>query len=320
MVDALTLRRLGDTGLEVTGLALGCSPLGSDPGAYGYVVEEARAIETVKAMLASPLNFLDTAAIYGHGESERRVGDALRQAGDVSPNLVIATKADRDPNTGRFDGPQVRRSVAGSLERLGVGHLQLVHLHDPEYALSFEEAMKPHGPVDALVELRAEGVISYIGVAAGPVGLLTQFVATGAFDVVLTHNRFTLIDQSAQPLLDAAMKHSVAVVNAAPYGSGVLAKGSRGHPRYGYRQLDEDLVHRIDRLTGLCEANDVPLAAAALQFSLREPRIASTVVGMTRPERVAQTIALASHPIPDALWEELLTVALPTTDPRVDAW
>ncbi len=110
------------------------------------------------------------------------------------------------------------------MERLGVDHLALLHLHDPE-RISFAEAMAPGGPVEAMRELVAEGLVDHLGVAGGPIELLRRFVATGFFEVVLTHNRWTLLDQSAGPLLDDCDAAAVAVLNGAPFGGGMLAKG-----------------------------------------------------------------------------------------------
>ncbi len=99
------------------------------------------------------------------------------------------------------------------------------------------------------------------------------------------------------------------MLNAAPYGSGILAKGPSAYPRYAYSEADADLVERAGQMEPACEYYGVPLAAAALQFSLRDPRITSTIIGMSKPERIPQ--ALAAVPIPDALWPELDALAAP---------
>ena len=121
----------------------------------------------------------------------------------------------------------------------------------------------------------------------------------------ITHNRYTLVERSAEPLLEACAGRGVACLNAAPYGSGILAKGPDAYARYEYREAPEALVERVRAMERVCRESGVPLAAAALQFSLRDPRIVSTVVGISRPERVRQTMELARHPIPEELWERL---------------
>lgn len=188
--------------------------------------------------------------------------------------------------------------------------LQLLYLHDPE-RISFEDATAPRGPVEAMQQLVADGLVDHLGVAGGPVGLLRRFVDTGAFGVVITHNRWTLLDRSAEPLLADCEGAGVAVVNGAPFGGGILAKGPQADPRYAYRPAAPAVLERVVAIQAACRRYEVPLAAAALQFSLREPRITSTIVGMSRPERVDQTLALANAAPPDELWAELELLAAP---------
>ena len=313
-VDPASRRTLGSTGLSVSPLCVGCAPLGDMPATFDFSVGEERAAETLKAALASPINFLDTAASYGDGESERRIGKMLAEIGGLPEGIVLATKADRDLTTGDFSGDQMRRSVERSLGLLGLDRLQLVHLHDPEYVDApdaYGHMMAPGGPVEVLTSLKDEGVIEHLGVAGGPIELEIQLVATGAFEAVVTHNRYTLVDRSADTLLTLAAERGVAVLNAAPYGSGILAKGPEAYARYEYREAPPALIESVRAMQGACREYDVPLPAAALQFSLRDPRIASTIVGMSRAERVGQTLDLASVPIPDELWERLDALAPP---------
>ena len=297
-------RILGKTGLSVSPLCVGCAPLGDMPETFEYGVSEERARATLEAVFDSEINFLDTAASYGDGESERRIGRVLADKGGLPDGVVLATKADRDLRTGEFTGEQMRRSVERSLSLLGLDKLQVVHLHDPEHE-SFEHHMAPGGTVEALLGLVEEGVIEHLGVAGGPVDMMIRFVATGIFEVAITHNRYTLLDRSAEPLLDVAAERGVALLNAAPYGSGILAKGPDAYARYEYREAPQEMVERARAIQAACGEFGVPLAAAALQFSLRNERVASTVVGISRPERVRQTVGLASQEIPEELWEKL---------------
>ncbi|GIH21744.1 oxidoreductase [Acrocarpospora phusangensis] len=297
-------RPFGRTGLSVTPICIGTSPLASMPALYGYAVDDARAEATVDAVLDGPFNFLDTSNNYGGGSAERRIGAVVRRRG-LPDGFVLATKADADPDTGDFSGERVRRSVAESLERLGVDHVPVMYLHDPEYHITFEEAMAPGGAVEALVALREEGVVGHLGVAGGPVELMRRFVRTGVFEAVINHNRWTLVDRAAGPLIEDAAAHGVAFVNGAPYGGGMLVKGPDAQPRYAYRETGEPVRDAVRAMLRACAAHDVPLAAAALQFSLRDPRVTSTIVGVSEPERVAATLDLATTPIPAELWDEL---------------
>lgn len=302
-------RPLGRTGLRVSPVCIGTSPLASMPVLYGYEVPADRAEATILATLRSSFNFIDTSNNYGGGSAETRIGRALAVAGGLPAGFVLATKVDADPVTGDFSGERVRRSVDESLTRLGLDRVALMYLHDPEYHLTFNEAMAPGGPVRALTELREQGVLAQLGVAGGPVGLMREFVATGVFDVVLSHNRFTLVDRSAGPLLDDARELGVAFVNGAPYGGGILAKGPDAQPKYAYRPASEALVAAVREMRRACLAHGVSPTAAALQFSLREPRVAATVVGVSKPARIAEITALMTEPIPGDLWAELDSLA-----------
>jgi D-threo-aldose 1-dehydrogenase len=312
-------RALGRTGLEVTPICLGCASLGNMPATFAYSVPEADARATLLAFFSSPLNFVDTAAIYGYdakapngfGESERRVGNVLRELGGLPAGFVLSTKCDREPGTNRFDGDQARRSVEGSLARLGLDRLHLVHLHDPEYC-SWEEVTRPGGALDVLRRYREQGVIEHLGLAGGPIDVMMRYLDLGGFEAVISHNRYTLLDRSAEPLIARCAAEGIAFLNAAPYGSGILAKGPSRYPRYMYKDAPAELVERAFQAEAVCQRFGVALAAAALQFSLRDPRVTSTIVGMTKPDRLKQTIELASAPIPDELWPELGVDSTPT--------
>lgn len=317
--DPVAKRPLGSTGLSVTPLAIGCAPLGDMPETFAYGVPEERALDALRAAFTGPISFIDTAASYGDGESERRIGIVLRELGGVPDGYVLATKADRDFQTGDFSGDQMRRSVERSLRLLGLDRLAICYLHDPEHT-TFEAAMAPGGPVEALRRLKDEGVIGHVGLAGGPIDMSVQYLETGQFELVITHNRYTLLNRAAAPLLDLAARNGVPLMNAAPYGSGILAKGPDAYPRYAYQQASRSMLDEAHRADALCRQFGVPLAAAALQFSLRDPRIASTIVGLSRAERIGQTVELARQPIPDALWQQLADLSSDEADPETMRW
>jgi D-threo-aldose 1-dehydrogenase len=277
------------------------------PETFAYSVAEEQALATIRAIFAGPINFIDTAASYGDGESERRLGIVLRELGGLPPGFVLASKADRNLQTGEFSGGQMRRSVERSLRLLGLNQLQLLYLHDPEH-ITFEQAMAPRGPVETLLRCKEEGLFAHLGVAGGPIDLMTRFVETDLFEVAISHNRYTLLDTEADPFWNTCIQHGVAAINAAPYGSGILAKGPAAYPRYMYGEAPQAMLEQARQMEAACQHYGVPLAAAALQFSLRDSRIISTIVGISRPERLAQTLELAQHPIPAELWTELAAI------------
>ncbi|MSQ95281.1 MAG: aldo/keto reductase [Gemmataceae bacterium] len=319
MPTFLPLRFFGKTPLRVTPLCIGCAPLGSMPEAFAYDVAEEQALATLRACFQSPINLLDTAASYGDGESERRIGLVLRELGGVPSGFLVATKADRDIKTGDFSGDQIQRSVERSLKLLAVDKIPILYLHDPEHA-PFEDIMAPGGPTEVLLKFKEQGVIGHVGVAGGPIELMMRYVQTGAFEAVITHNRFTLLNRCAEPLLDLASKMGIAVLNAAPYGSGILAKGPDAYPRYAYQAAESATVERVRKMDAACKRHQIPLAAAALQFSTHDPRVTSTIVGLSRVERLAETIELAHTPIPNELWPQLDAIGHSLDDPEANRW
>jgi D-threo-aldose 1-dehydrogenase len=296
---------LGATGLRVTPICAGLAELGDLVESIGYAVPEDRARACVRAILTSGINFLDTAAAYGDGKSEARIGAVISEMGGLPPGFVVATKADRHAQTEDFSGDQARRSVERSCELLGLDVLPLVYLHDPEAAAqTFEELTGPGGALEALIDMQRAGVIQHIGFAGTGLELTDRFMATGAFSVVITHNQLTLLDQSAMPWVNRWAR-SAAVLNAAPYAGGILARGV-SHGRYMYRRsIPPVILERVAAIEATCASFGVPVPAVALQFSLRIAAVSSTIVGMSSPDRVSETVRLATVPIPDELWRAL---------------
>ena len=313
--DPLARRPFGNTGLMAPPIAVGCAPMGDMPDAFGYGVTEADARATIEAALDSPIPYIDTAALYGDGESERRIGLVLRERGGLPTNAILETKAGRNPVDNDYSGETVKRRFERSLELLGLDRIEIVFLHDQEWT-TFDAAFAAGGPMDVLKGYQDQGVIGYLGVAGGPIPLQMQYVETGAFDAVIHHNRYSLLNRSAEPLIAAAAARGIAVLNAAPYGSGMLVKGVEAYPRYAYQQASPEMIERVRRFEEIARRYSVPLAAIALQFSTRDPRITATIVGMSRPERIADTLQYLIMPIPDALWEEIGEIEFDMSDPE----
>jgi D-threo-aldose 1-dehydrogenase len=302
--------------LDVSKICFGTSSLSSMPDTYGYEVSLERAHETVRTIFDSAINFLDTSRIYGFGRSEERIGDVIRERGGLPKNFVLSTKLDRDPKTNRFDAGEARRSLEDSLKALHLDRVQLLHLHDPEHARSLKEVTAPDGALPALIKMKEEGLCDAIGLAAGTLDVMMPLLKDWEFDALITHNRFTLVNRNATPMIDFAASKGIAVLNAAPYAGGVLAKGSDSFKRYVYQQATAEMLDPVKRVEAVCAKHGVPPGAAALQFSMRDPRITSTICGVSKPERVKETIAWAEWKIPDALWDELKSLPFATDDPE----
>jgi len=284
---------------------------------FGYSVSEEDAFATIRAALASSLNYIDTAAWYGDGESERRIGKVLRELGGLPHGAIIQTKIGRVPETGEYTGEIVKRRFERSMELLGVDHVDAVFLHGPFHG-DFPELMAPGGPAEVLRGYFEQGLFDHYGVASDFADVDMEFLETGMFDAVISSNRYTLLNTNANALHDYAFARGIAVLNAAPYGSGILSRGPRAYPRYFYQPAPQSIVERALAIEAICERYSIPLAAAALQFSLSDPRISVTIVGMTRPERIQQTLELASIEIPDEVWQEIDALGPPDqADPAV---
>jgi D-threo-aldose 1-dehydrogenase len=302
-------RQLGSTGIDVTRLCAGAAAWSSPDHPHGGS-HPADSVALAEALFRGDVvRYLDTSNNYGGGESERRIGRAIRAAGGIPQGFVLQTKADRDMATGDFSGSRMRASIAESLARLGLTHLPIVFLHDPENT-TWERAMADDGPVAALVAARNEGLIGHLGLSGGPVGLLARFLETGHFEAVITHNRYTLVDRSADRLLDLAAAHGLGVLNAAPYGGGMLTRWPADRSRYAYGEAPAALIEAANKMGRLCAEAGVPLAAAALQFSTRDPRITSTIVGMRTVADLEASIELDEVTIPQELRAALLAVPL----------
>ncbi|MCU1596280.1 MAG: D-threo-aldose 1-dehydrogenase [Actinomycetota bacterium] len=294
---------LGRTGVDVTPLALGTSGWGPLRSGESIADRDARVGALADAFFAGklPTNYIDTSNEYGGSQSEALIGQALARVGGLPSGQVLQTKLDRNLDTGDFSSAQMRISVEQSLERLGVNTLQVLFLHDPD-SIGFDAAMAPGGPVEALVAMKNEGIAAAIGISGGPVDLLKQFVETDLFDALISHNRYTLVDRSADALYTAAHERNVGINNAAPYGAGVLTGDARFAGTYGYRPILPEVQAAVDGISALCAEAGVSLAAAALQFSMRDPRIHSTIIGATSLDRIDDTAREAAEDIPEELW------------------
>jgi D-threo-aldose 1-dehydrogenase len=288
--------------------ALGCAPLG---GLFAPVSDDdARA--TIDCAWELGVRFFDTAPLYGSGLSERRLGAALRE--QPRAEFEVSTKvgrllvpgepsamfsgAERAAPVFDFSADGVRRSLAESLDRLGLDRVDTVLIHDPDDHL--EQALAEAYP--ALEALRDERVVARIGVGMNQWQALARFVRETDVDCVLVAGRYTLADRSAgDELLPLCRERGCDVLAAGVFNSGLLAHGTT----FDYLPAPPELVDRARVLAVTCERWNVPLQAAALQFPLRHPAVTSIVVGCRSAAEVDEDVALLGHPIPDALWAEL---------------
>lgn len=313
---------IGRTGLNVNRLGLGGAPLA---GLYQGVTDEAAA-RVVNTYLGHGLGFFDTAPLYGSGVSETRLGAALssRERGRNAPArdaFVLATKVGRllvpdparDQDVWSDDLPPVGpvfdysydgtlRSLEESLTRLGLDQVDILHIHDPDN--HYVEAMK--GSYRALLRLREEGVIRAVGVGMNQAKMLARFAAEGDFDCFLCAGRYTLVDHTAlKRLLPLCEERNISIIIGGPYNSGILAQGAVDGAKFDYRKAPPVIVEKVRRIEVICGRHETPLKAAALQFPLAHPAVATVIPGARSPLEVDENVAMAEFEIPGDFWAEL---------------
>ncbi|MDA9134683.1 aldo/keto reductase [Candidatus Pelagibacter sp.] len=308
--------KIKDTGLEVTELSFGTSSLGSMPDTYGYEVSEDRAQKTLNRFFKGPVNMLDTSRNYAMGESEKRIGKAIKENEGWPNGFLLSTKLDRNMDTLVLDKNRVRESLEESLKTLNVDSVDILFLHDPEYAKDITDITKKDGAMDELFKIKNEGLAKAAGVAMGKVDIMFPLLKDWDFDVIINHNRYTLLNREANEMYDYASSKNIAIFNAAPYAGGVLAKGPDNFKKITYQDATEEKLAPAREFEKVCKKHNVELGAAALQFSLRDNRITSTICGVTSVESIEKNLAWANTIIPEEFWNEVLKLPYSTKDPE----
>jgi D-threo-aldose 1-dehydrogenase len=312
--------RLGKTALAVTRLGLGTAPLG---GLFAPVGEP-DASATIEGAYAAGVRFFDTAPLYGNGLAEERVGRALRHK--RRDEFVLATKVGRllragaplDPGQSyrgepfyKVDSPLnpvfdfsydgVMRSFEESLRRLGLDRVDILHIHDPDE--HWEEALA--GAYRALERLRRTNAIAAVGVGMNQVAMLGRFARESDVDCVLVAGRYTLLDQTAlAELLPLCLNRNIAVIAGGAYNSGILADPTPG-ATFDYIPAPAEVIARAQRLQAICRLHGIPLRAAAIQFPLGHPAVASVLVGCRSLGEVEDNVHMFRTDIPSEVWHHL---------------
>jgi D-threo-aldose 1-dehydrogenase len=308
----------------VSQLGVGTAPFGS----LAATDSDAAVRGAFDALYAAGQRYFDTAPFYGLGLAEHRLGACLRgvdrrtlalsskigrlmrpQADAVAMGAPSGTYPFEVAFDYSYDG--ALRSLDCTLQRLGTNRIDIALLHDVNRRWQgdlveqrYKEAMS--GAYRALVELRDAGVIKAIGVGVNDWEILLRFAADGDFDCFMLAGRYTLLDHSA---LDRFMpdceRRGISVLMAAPFNSGILATGARPGATFFYAEAEASIMERTRRIEAVCARHRVDLAAAALQFPLAHPAVASVVTGMRSAAEAAQNLAHMRAPIPPDFWREL---------------
>jgi D-threo-aldose 1-dehydrogenase len=327
-MNPLARRTIGRTGLEVTALGFGSAPLGN---LYRELSDD-DARDAVHESFASGVRYFDTAPFYGFGLSELRIGAALAAA---QPAPVISTKVGRrlvatgpqDARIGResyfsprpfapvfdYGHDAVMRSHAESLERLRVPRVDILLCHDIgrlTHGASHEARLAEFldGGYRALRELRDSGAVRAVGLGVNETEVCIELLEKCELDCILLAGRYTLLEQPALgKLLPLCQQKGVSIICGGPFNSGILAAGSRAGAaaHYNYAAPPPAVLERVRQLEALCAEHAVPLQAAALQFPLAHPAVASVVAGCANGAEARNIARMFAHAIPPAFWRAL---------------
>jgi D-threo-aldose 1-dehydrogenase len=282
----------------VPALSFGAAPIAD----LYTTIPEPQAIETIQLAFEQGLNLIDTSPYYGLGLSEKRIGLALQ--GIPREQFIISSKVGHDittPNGYDFSRDGVLKSIEGSLERLKLDYLDIVHLHDPdnhEY-----EALEIAFPT--LVKLRDQGVIRAIGAGMNQWQMLERFLTYADFDCFLLAGRYTLLEQQSLKFLNACADKNVAVLLAGVFNSGILATGAIANAKFQYENASPEIICKVNSIQQICNQFGVELKAAALQFAMQHPAVSTTVIGVQSKQEILENIVASSTPIPYQLWTAL---------------
>ncbi|MEZ4711487.1 MAG: aldo/keto reductase [Caldilineaceae bacterium] len=304
MSTILPTKRLGKNPLAVTVMGFGTAPIGNL-----RAVSETAAIESMQFAYENGIRLFDSAPLYGLGESEIRVGKALK--GLPRDSFVISTKVGRVLNRDRsafvydysYDG--VMRSFEGSLERLGVEAVDIVLVHDPDADTVDHEKDALDHAFPTLVRLREQGVIKAIGSGMNQWQMLERFARNADVDVFLLAGRYTLLEQTSLDFLDYCREEGIGIFLGGVYNSGILAKGPVAGATYNYANAPREIVNKVTAIQEICEQHGVALNVAALHFPPANPAITSLVVGAVKPGEVEANLAARLEEVPEELWHDL---------------
>lgn len=288
-------RTLGHTGLSVSTLAYGASPLG---GVFGNI-NEAEGIRTVHAALDQGINLIDCSPYYGLTQAETVLGKALKSV--PRDRYLLSTKAGRYGSEARdFDMSEtrIRRSLDESLERLGVEYVDLFFLHDIEFV---DLGIVLNESLPCLEQLKREGRIRYYGVTGYPLKPFREVVRQFDIDCLLTYCRYALHDTSLTSLLPELDDKGVGVINASPTAMGLLTE--RGAP--DWHPCSDALKARARKAVAYCREQGVDITQLAMQFATQHSSIPTTLVGTANPANIDKNIRWMEKPIDQALVAEV---------------
>ncbi len=295
-------RRLGSNGPAVSELGFGASPLG---GIYGTFAEQ-DGIAAVHAALGAGINFFDVSPYYGFTTAEQVLGKALH--GIDRDLYVLATKVGRyGDDAFDFSAARVTRSVRESMERLGVGHIDLIQCHDIEFVSLEQIAVEA---IPALRALQETGLVRWIGVTGYPLPALLHVARQVPVDTVMSYCHYTVQDRRLAVRAAEFAAAGVALINASPLAMGALT--DRGAPPW--HPAPAQVLDRCAQAAAWCRDRGSSLAKLALQFSVMTSPCIATVVGSANPANVQRDVEWIGEPIDAELLAEVEAILEPVRD------
>ncbi|XP_042507194.1 L-galactose dehydrogenase [Macadamia integrifolia] len=281
----LELRELGNTGLKVSSVGFGASPLGN---VFGTVPEE-EAIGSVREAFNSGINFFDTSPFYGGTLSEKVLGNSLKALGVPRNEFIVATKCGRYIEGFDFSAERVTRSIDESLARLKLDYVDILHCHDIEFG-SLDQIVNETIP--ALQKLKEAGKIRFIGITGLPLGIFTYVldrVPPGSVDVILSYCHYSINDSTLEDLLPYLKSKGVGVISASPLSMGLLTEN--GPPEW--HPASQELKSACQAVAAHCKEKGKNISKLALQYSLSNKEISSVLIGMNSIRQVKENVAAA---------------------------
>lgn len=295
----MEMRTLGKTGLQVPVLGFGASSLGQE----FRQVDLNEALRSVHVALDCGLDFIDTSPYYGRGMSEVLLGVALR--GIPRDRYLLCTKLGRyDAQHFDFSARRVVESVDVSLHRMGVQHLDICLCHDIEY-VDMSQIVEETLP--ALRKLQAQGKVRFVGVSGYPMKIFRYVLDRTDLDVVLSYNHFTLQNRQFADLVPYLKSKQVGIINAAPFAARLLTNA----PLPKWHKASEAVKAACRKAAELCQSRGSDIAKLAVQFSIRNPDMATCIVGSANPDNVALWARWAAEPIDEKLLADVEAILRP---------
>lgn len=292
-------KELGNTGLKISEIGYGASSLG---GVF-HAFDEGRGIDSVFAAIDAGINFIDVSPYYGHYKAETVLGKALKQI--PRDKYYLSTKVGRygedGKNTWDYSAERVTRSVYESMERLNIDFIDIINVHDVEFA-DLNQIVDETLP--ALVALKEKGVVGHVGITDLQLENLKwviEHTPKGTVESILNFCHYCLNDDKLVDFLDFFEANGVGVISASPFSMGLLTE--RGVP--AWHPAPKPLVEACVKAAEHCKAKGYPIEKLAMQFSVQNDRIASTLFSTTRPENLLKNIEYISEPADEQLVKEV---------------